>query len=188
MSEFASRGGEKLDAALREFAINPTGWVCCDLGSHTGGFVDCLLQHGAARVHAVDPGYGILAYHLRQDERVVVHERTNALRFVCPETCQLITIDVGWTPQRLILPMARRALSENGFIVSLIKPQYEAESAVLRDGVVPAAALADVLELCRQDVADEGLVIQGEMTSPILGHGGNREYLWLLKNADFGGE
>lgn len=182
MAEYASRGGEKLAAALHAFQLDPTGWVCCDLGSHAGGFVDCLLQHGARRVHAVDPGYGILAYHLRQDERVVIHERTNALRFVCPEPCQLITIDVGWTPQRLILPMARRGLAPSGVIISLIKPQYEAESSQLREGVVPAEELEAVLAICRQDVTDEGLVIQGELESPIRGHGGNREFLWLLEN------
>lgn len=182
MSQYASRGGEKLAAALADFEITPDGWICCDLGSHTGGFVDCLLQNGAGRVHAVDPGYGILAYHLRQNERVVVHERTNALRFVCPEPCQLITIDVGWTPQRLILPTARRGLANGGKIITLVKPQYEADTDVLNDGVVPESAVPEVLGICRADVADEGLLIEAETDSPILGHGGNREYLWLLSS------
>lgn len=181
MGEYASRGGEKLAAALRDFSIHPNGWVCCDLGSHAGGFVDCLLQHEAARVHAVDPGYGILAYHLRQDPRVVVHERTNALRFHCPEPCQLVTIDVGWTPQRLILPTARHALAPGGRIITLVKPQYEAPEDVLEKGVVPAAALDDILAQCAEDVADDGLVIESRLQSPIKGHGGNLEYLWLLR-------
>ena len=106
--EYVSRGGHKLAAALGAFQIDARGLVCTDLGSHVGGFVDCLLQHGAARVYAVEPGYGVLDYRLRQDARVVVCERTNALHYASPEPCDLVTIDVGWTAQRLVLPAARR--------------------------------------------------------------------------------
>src|SRR5512139_1290565 len=89
---YVSRGGLKLAAALREFQLEPAGWICADFGSHVGGFVDCLLQHGAAKVYAVETGYGVLDYGLRRDPRVVVCERTNALHYVCPEPCDLVTI------------------------------------------------------------------------------------------------
>ncbi len=180
---YVSRSGEKLAAALATFEIDPAGWTCVDLGSHTGGFVDCLLQHGAARVYAVDPGAGVLAKQLRDDPRVHVCERTNALNYVTPEPCQLATIDVGWTPQRLILPAAQRCLTREGLLISLIKPQYEAPKSQLRGGVLPDDALPETLTLCRDDAADLMLEIVAELESPLRGHGGNREFLWLLRSA-----
>lgn len=178
---YVSRGGLKLEAALRGFNLTVTGWVCCDLGSHTGGFVDCLLKHGAGRVYAVDPAHGVLDYRLRQDARVVVCERINALRFVCAEPCDLVTVDVGWTPQRLILPVAQRcAKPQTGRVLTLIKPQYEAPPRWLRSGVLPAERREGVLATCREDARRLGWQIAAEMESPILGHGGNVEYLWLL--------
>ena len=177
---YASRGGLKLEAALQAFALDVTGWTCVDLGSHTGGFVDCLLQHGAAKVYAVDPGYGVLAWPLRRDPRVVVCERTNALRYVCPERCDLVTIDAGWTPQRMILPPARRCLKDEGRIVSLIKPQYEAPKEWLQRGVVAPERMDEVLATCRRDVTGLDWRIVAESESPLRGHGGNTEYLWLL--------
>ncbi len=178
--EYVSRGGAKLAAALHAFAIDVRGRVCLDLGSHVGGFVDCLLRHGAARVHAVEPGYGVLAYRLRRDPRVVVHERTNALHFTPPEPVDLVTIDVGWTPQRIILPAARRALRPGGAVITLVKPQYEAPPEWRVAGVVSAEHLAAVLARCRADVAGLGWTIHGEIESPLRGHGGNTEYLWWL--------
>ncbi len=178
---YVSRGGLKLAAALREFGVNVTGWTCADFGSHVGGFVDCLLEHGAAKVFAVDTGYGVLDYRLRRDARVVVCERTNALHYVCPEPCDLVTVDVGWTPQRLILPAARHALKPGGRVLTLIKPQYEAAREWLIGGVVPPERLPTVLDACRQDIQGLGWQIQGEMESPLRGHGGNIEYLWLLE-------
>lgn len=178
---FASRGGAKLDAALRSFGVDVAGRVCADFGSHTGGFVDCLLRRGAARVYAIDPGYGVLDYRLRRDPRVVVCERTNALQWPAPEPCDLVTIDVGWTPQRLILPSARRALRmPAGRVVTLVKPHYEADKSRLRDGVLPGEALPGVLEQVRADCAAGRWRILGEVESPLVGHGGNREFLWLL--------
>ena len=178
---YVSRGGLKLEAALRAFGLDVTGYVCADFGSHVGGFVDCLLQHGAAKVYAVEPGYGVLDYRLRNDARVVVCERTSALHFACPERCDLVTIDVGWTAQRLVLPSARRSLKNgSGRVVTLIKPQYEAPKDVLRQGVVPPERLAEVLEACRRDVQLMGWKIVNEVESPILGHGGNVERLCLL--------
>lgn len=179
---YVSRSGEKLAAALERFDVDPTGWVCTDFGSHTGGFVDCLLQHGAARVYAVDPGYGVLDYQLRRDSRVIVCERTNALRYVPAALCDLVTIDVGWTPQRLVLPAARRCLKRDaGGVITLVKPHYEAPQAWLRDGVVPAECMADVLGRVREDVAGQQWQILAEMESPLRGHGGNVEQLWLLR-------
>ncbi len=177
---YVSRGGLKLAAALDAFALDVAGLTCADFGSHAGGFVDCLLQRGARHVFAVDTGYGVLDYKLRKDDRVTVCERTNAMHFDCPTPCDLITIDVGWTPQRLILPAAQRGLAAGGRVVSLVKPQYEAPKAWLTGGVVPAERLAGVLAQCRQDVTQLGWQVLDDVPSPICGHGGNRETLWLL--------
>jgi 23S rRNA (cytidine1920-2'-O)/16S rRNA (cytidine1409-2'-O)-methyltransferase len=177
---YVSRGGQKLEAALRAFGLNVSGFTCVDLGSHVGGFVDCLLRHGAARVYAVEPGYGVLDYRLRRDPRVVVCERTNALEFHCPEPCDLATIDVGWTPQRLIVTAARRMLRPGGRAISLIKPQYEAPREWVRGGVLPAGRLDAVLGQCRRDLEELGWTVQSQIQSPIRGHGGNVEQLWLL--------
>ena len=178
--QYVSRAGVKLHAALDAFALDVSGMICADFGSHVGGFVDCLLRHGAAKVYAVEPGFGVLDYKLRRDPRVVSCERSNALRFDCPEPCDLVTIDVGWTPQRLILPSARRTLKPNGRTISLIKPQYEAPKAWLRGGVLPEERMDEVLALCRKDVLDLNWQILGEIRSPLPGHGGNVEWLWLL--------
>lgn len=179
-SQFVSRGGDKLAAALRAFNLSVKELVCADFGSHTGGFVDCLLQNGAARVYAVDPGYGILDYRLRRDPRVVLCERTNALQYTPPELCGLITIDVGWTPQRLILPAARRGLAEGGRVVTLVKPHYEAPAEWLRGGVLPQDRLAEVRAAVLKDVAEQGWRCLAEVESPLRGHAGNSEFLWLL--------
>lgn len=177
---YVSRAGSKLAAALRAFDVAVEGCTCIDLGSHTGGFVDCLLQHGAGRVYAVDPGYGVLHHRLRSDPRVVVCERTNAFDFVAPELADLVTIDVGWTPQRLILPVARRCLKPHGRVISLIKPHYEAPRTWLRQGVLPTEHAAEVLAACREDVLGTGAHLLGTVNSPLPGLGGNQEYLWLL--------
>lgn len=178
--KYVSRGGLKLAAALRGFGLDVSGWTCVDFGSHAGGFVDCLLRHGAGRVYAVEPGFGVLDYTLRRDPRVVVCERTNALTFVPPEPADLVTIDVGWTPQRLILPAARRCLRPGGRIITLVKPQYEAPAEWCPGGVVAPERLDAVLDRCRADVAAAGLNLVAEIGSPIRGQGGNVEVLWML--------
>jgi 23S rRNA (cytidine1920-2'-O)/16S rRNA (cytidine1409-2'-O)-methyltransferase len=178
---FVTRAGLKLDHALREFGVNPAGMVCADLGSHVGGFVDCLLQRGAARVYAVDTAYGILAWKLRQDARVAVMERTNAMHVTLPEPVDLVTIDVGWTPQRRILSRALALLKPGGRIVALIKPQYESEEFERRGGVVIPQFLPAVLDRVRTAIADCGARIAAETPSPILGTGGNQEVLFLLE-------
>src|ERR1700690_3710153 len=105
---YVSRAGQKLEHALRSFAIDPTGKICADLGCSTGGFTDCLLQHGASKVYAVDTGYGVLDWKLRKDSRVVVMERVNAMHVQLPELVDVVSIDVAWTRQRRILPSARK--------------------------------------------------------------------------------
>ncbi|MBK8916073.1 MAG: TlyA family rRNA (cytidine-2'-O)-methyltransferase [Phycisphaerales bacterium] len=183
---FVTRAGEKLDAALRAFAINAQDRICADLGCHAGGFTDCLLQHGALRVHAVDPGFGVLDYRLRRDPRVCVHERQNALTLPPVEPCSLVTIDVGWTPQRLILPAAARWIGPaGGEVISLIKPHYEADAAALRGGVLPDEAHAALLARLRNEIERIGWRILGELESPIAGHSGNREWLWRLGRAEW---
>jgi 23S rRNA (cytidine1920-2'-O)/16S rRNA (cytidine1409-2'-O)-methyltransferase len=180
-SPFVSRAGEKLAAALDAFGIEPAGQVCADLGCNVGGFTDCLLGRGAARVYAVDTGYGALAWKLRKDDRVFVMERTNALHVTLREPVALVTIDVGWTRQHLILPAGLRLLSTGGRMVSLIKPHYEAEAADLRGGVLPAETLDAVMQRMYARVADAGVQFDEVIPSPLLGRKGNREYLGLVR-------
>ena len=177
---FVSRGGEKLAAALPAFEIDPTGWVCADLGCNVGGFTDGLLQHGAVRVYAIDTGYGQLAWKLRKDPRVVVLERTNALHVVLPEPVTLVVIDAGWTRQHLILAAARRLVAATGRIVTLIKPHYEAEAADLRGGVLPDERVAEVLAAVRRRLEGIGEVLERVIESPLRGQAGNREFLALV--------
>lgn len=179
--DFVSRAGHKLAHALSVFSIEPDRYICADLGSNAGGFVDCLLKRGAARVYAVERGYGVLDFSLRRDPRVMSLERTDARRVTLPEPVDLVTIDAGWTRQSEILPAARRLLKPTGVIISLIKPQYEAAPANLVDGVVPDDAVAGVLAAVGAQLPQFQLSLQGEVESPIRGQGGNREWLWLLR-------
>jgi len=177
---FVSRGGLKLAAALDAFGLDPTGWVCADLGSNVGGFVDCLLQRGAARVYAIDTGYGTLAYKLRTDSRVVVMERTNAMHVMLPEPADLVTVDVAWTPQHHILPSALRMLKPTGRIVTLIKPHYEADRSRLRKGVLDPPSARETLDIVLDRIWGLGLAIAHWTPSPVPGHRGNLEFLALL--------
>jgi len=177
---FVSRGGDKLAAALDAFRLDVTGLVVADLGSHVGGFVDCLLQRGAVRVHSVDTSYGILAWKLRKDPRVVVRERTNAMHVTLPESVDLVTIDVGWTPQARILPHAETLLAPGGRVVTLIKPHYEALSEMLEGGVLPEDKVDSVVESVTRDIAAAGWKVVSTADSPLRGHGGNREVFALL--------
>jgi len=174
---FVSRGGVKLAAALDAFEIDPAGWTCADLGCNVGGFTDCLLARRARRVYAVDTGYGDLAWRLRTDERVVVLERTNALHSPPAAAVDLVTVDVGWTPQERIVPAAARWLRPGGVIVSLLKPHYEL--AKLR-GRSPRGPLDDgeAGQVCRQvceRLAAAGWGAGAGAESPLRGKGGNRE-------------
>jgi 23S rRNA (cytidine1920-2'-O)/16S rRNA (cytidine1409-2'-O)-methyltransferase len=190
---FVSRGGEKLEAALERFALDVAGLVGADIGASTGGFTDCLLQRGIDRVYAVDVGYGQLDWRLRNDDRVVVLERTNA-RYVTslPEAVDLITIDVSFISLDLILPVAVRWLKTGGQVVALIKPQFEAgrsdvgKGGVVRDPEVHRAVLHKVLGTAH----DLGLGLGGLMTSPLRGPAGNVEFLgwWQLGAESLGAQ
>lgn len=179
---FVSRAGDKLEHALQEFGLDVKGLVCADLGCSTGGFTDCLLKHEAARVYAVDTGYGVLDWHLRQNPNVQVLERTNALHVILPEPVSFISVDVGWTRQKLILPHALSLLSPaGGDIVSLVKPHYEANRSQLHHGQVLPDQVNVVLETVISQLTKEGISISGKTISPVLGEKGkNTEYLiWI---------
>lgn len=189
--QFVSRGGVKLRHALTEFGVDATGLVCADLGCSTGGFTDCLLQAGAARVHSVDTAYGELAWKLRKDARVVVTERTNALHAAPPEDgVDLVVVDLGWTVQRLVVPAALQWLRPTGRIITLIKPHYEAKELgihVGRKGVLPEGAAEEITGRIVERMAGLGAAVRGVTKSPILGGKekatGNPEWLALLVRA-----
>jgi len=182
---YVSRGGQKLEAALTAFAVPVHGLVAADIGASTGGFTDCLLQHGAARVYAVDVGYGQLAWGLRQDPRVVVMERVNA-RYLqqLPELVDLITLDVSFISLKLVLPAVLPSLKPSGQVIALVKPQFEAgrkqvgKGGVVRDLAVHRAVLEDLLAWA----PGHGLQTRGLITSPLRGPAGNIEFLvhWVL--------
>jgi 23S rRNA (cytidine1920-2'-O)/16S rRNA (cytidine1409-2'-O)-methyltransferase len=180
---YVTRAGLKLAHGLRAFELSVAEKVCADLGSHVGGFVDCLIQHGAARVYSVDTSYGILAWKLRKDDRVVVMERTNAMHVELPEPVDIVTIDVGWTPQRKILPRALSLLKPEGLVVALIKPQYESQEHERQGGVVLESHLPVVLHRVRSTIRECGADIAAETDSPIRGAGGNIEMLFLLRRS-----
>jgi 23S rRNA (cytidine1920-2'-O)/16S rRNA (cytidine1409-2'-O)-methyltransferase len=193
---FVSRGGEKLDAALEAFAIDVTGLNCADVGASTGGFTDCLLQRGAAKVYAIDVGKGILHWKLRNDPRVIVMEETNA-RFIesLPEQVSLVTVDASFISLKILLPVIKKWFfllssfdkekkkEERNDVVALIKPQFEAGKkevsrgdGVIRDPEIHKQVLLDVLGFAQK----EGFQIQGVIKSPLLGPKGNAEFLvWL---------
>ena len=181
MGDFVSRAGLKLEHALDTFKVPVAGVVCADLGSNTGGFVDCLLQRGAAKVYAIDTGYGALDWKLRKDPRVVVMERTNAMHITLPEPVAIVTIDVAWTRQRNILPSALRMLAANGQVISLVKPHYEADRAMLKRGILQAEHLDAVLKSVHYDIGAAGFELLAQTLSPIKGSQGNTEALVLLR-------
>lgn len=180
---YVSRGGIKLAAALDHFAVDPAGAVCADVGASTGGFTDVLLQRGAARVYAIDVGYGQLAWKLRQDERVIVMERTNArhLQFL-PEEVNLVTVDASFISLRLILPAVVQWLAAPAWVITLVKPQFEASRAqVGKGGVVRHAHVhREVLNNAIAYANREKLSIMGVMPSPITGPAGNHEFLMAM--------
>jgi 23S rRNA (cytidine1920-2'-O)/16S rRNA (cytidine1409-2'-O)-methyltransferase len=181
---YVSRGGLKLAAALDAFGIGPAGKVCLDVGASTGGFTDCLLQHGATRVYAVDVGYGQLAWRLRQDPRVVVMERTN-VRYLelLPELCDLATIDVSFISLELVLPVVMHLVRPGADIIPLIKPQFEAgKGQVGKGGVVRDPAIHQtVLEKVLGWAQNHGLAVLGLIRSPLEGPAGNVEFLAHLR-------
>jgi len=182
---YVSRGGIKLQAALEAFGLDVSGMVCADVGASTGGFTDCLLQRGAARVYAIDVGYGQLDWKLRRDPRVVVMERTNARYLAAlPEPIDLATIDASFISLTLILPAVTGWLKVNGQIVALIKPQFEAgREQVGKGGVVRDAAIhADVLRRVLHWANAHELIPLGVIRSPVSGPAGNVEFLACLQH------
>ena len=183
---FVSRGGDKLEGAIAGFGINVTGEIAIDVGASTGGFTDCLLQHGAARVYAVDVGYGQLAWQLRQDDRVVVMERCNA-RHLLPEMFDpaptFFVADCSFISLRLLLPPLVGVLRHGARGVALIKPQFEAgreqvgKGGVVRDEAVRQAAVDTVCAAARE----VGFAEIDVIPSPLLGPAGNREFLAYLR-------
>lgn len=187
---FVSRGGFKLDKALKVFPVDPAGLVCIDCGASTGGFTDVLLQHGAAKVYSVDVGYGQLAWKLRTDDRVVNLERTN-LRYISseqiPENMDLAVMDVSFISIRLVLPAVKALLKPGADLICLIKPQFEAgreevgKKGVVRDSAVHAEVINGILAFA----PEAGLTVAGLDFSPIKGPEGNIEYICHMKNGLF---
>ncbi|HVT57698.1 MAG TPA: TlyA family RNA methyltransferase [Thermoanaerobaculia bacterium] len=183
---FVSRAGRKLAAALDHFAIDPAGWICLDVGASTGGFTDCLLQRKAARVYALDVGYGQLDQRLRQDPRVVVMERVNARHLAAgalPERCRLATVDVSFISLAKVVPPLVPQLTAAGLLLPLIKPQFEAgRGAVGKGGILRDEALRQrVIGDCAVGLAGDQLELLGTFDSPVAGSGGNREAFALLR-------
>ena len=181
---YVGRGGVKMEAALTQFAIDPTGKTCLDIGASTGGFTDCLLQHGAAKVHAVDVGHSQLDWKIRKDARVVVREKLNArylTREDVPDPIAICVIDVSFISLTLILPVAFGLLAPDGVIVALIKPQFElgkeevdAGRGVVRDREAQERAVQKIEHFVRFTMVKSW---RGVIESPILGGEGNREFL-----------
>lgn len=179
--KYASRAGEKLEFALENLKINVSGLVCADFGSSTGGFVDCLLQHRASKVYAVETGYGVLDWKLRNNPIVVVMERTNAMHVELAEKVDLITIDTSWTKLKNIVPNALKILKPDGQLVVLVKPHYEAEKNMIVKGKLPDELIPQIMKKVKNELELLGLKILGEVESPIQGvKGKNREFLLYL--------
>ena len=191
---FVSRGGDKLLAALNAFPVQVAGRVCADVGASAGGFTDCLLQHGAAKVYAIDVGKGILDWKLRNDPRVVVMEGTNA-RYVesLPEAVSLVTVDASFISLKILLPVVRAWLSPTpaekaGEVIALIKPQFKAGrrdvsrgKGVIRDPEIHRRVLTEILHWAQKN----SFVVRGLHRSPVLGPKGNAEFLaWLAAGGE----
>lgn len=187
--KYVSRGGLKLEKAMKEFPITLEGKTTMDIGASTGGFTDCMLQNGAKKVFAVDVGYGQFAWKLRQDERVVNMERTN-IRYVTPEDIgekiDFASIDVSFISLRLVLPVAKNLLADDGEIAALIKPQFEAgreqvgKKGVVKDIKIHFEVIKNILDFARSI----DLHIAGLSFSPIKGPEGNIEYLAYIKKSE----
>lgn len=191
--KYVSRGGHKLDHALSHFQIGVSGQTAIDLGASTGGFTDCLLQHGIARVFAVDVGHGQLAWKLRQDSRVITMEKTNARTLTAAQFPQpfapveFAVIDCSFISLRMILPTAIALLRPSGKVVALLKPQFEAGktevdkgSGVITDPVVHARVLDEIQTFVREKTS---MLWRGCVESPLLGPAGNKEFLILIEKA-----
>jgi 23S rRNA (cytidine1920-2'-O)/16S rRNA (cytidine1409-2'-O)-methyltransferase len=179
---YVSRGGLKLEAALRQFKVCVTGLTALDVGASTGGFTDCLLQQGAAKVYAIDVGYGQIAWKIRQDERVVVIERANIRDLdplLIPVLADLVVIDVSFISLEKVIPPVLKFLKTNAQMIALIKPQFEVgreqvgKGGIVRDDAARDAAVKRIEDFVRT----QGLALGGIMPSPITGQDGNKEFL-----------
>lgn len=187
--KFVSRGGLKLEKAMKSFSLSLEDMICADIGASTGGFTDCMLQSGAKKVYAIDVGYGQLAWSLRTDERVINMERTN-FRYVTheqiPEELDFASVDVSFISLRKILPVLRELLKNNAMTVCLIKPQFEAgkdkvgKKGVVRDKSVHCQVVRDICDFAYNN----GFSVKGLDFSPVKGPQGNIEYLVLLQKSD----
>ena len=187
--QYVSRGGLKLEKAMKEFGLTLTDKICMDVGASTGGFTDCMLQNGARKVYSVDVGYGQLAWSLRTDARVVNLERTNArylTREQIPEEIDFFSVDVSFISLSLILPAVRPLLAEHGQAICLIKPQFEAgREKVGKKGVVRDQSVhREVIEKIRNFSLENGFSVLGLTYSPVKGPEGNIEYLIYLERSD----
>ncbi|HUI07492.1 MAG TPA: TlyA family RNA methyltransferase [Verrucomicrobiae bacterium] len=185
--KYVSRGGHKLEAALESFNLPCADLVCADIGASTGGFTDCLLQRGAARVHAVDVGKGQLGWRLRLDPRVIVHDDLNARHLTPPDIgghVDLVTIDVSFISLIKVLPAAAGILKPGGTVIALIKPQFEAgrkfvkKGGVVRDSQVHETVKRDIQNFATTSL---GLTLVGIVESPLLGPAGNKEFFVVLR-------
>lgn len=184
--KYVGRGGFKIEGALKEFSIDPTGWICADLGASTGGFTDCLLQHGAAKVHAIDVGTNQLVWKLRSDDRVVSREKFNARNLTVEdigERVKLVVMDLSFISLTKVLPSAFSILEEGGSVISLVKPQFElSREEVGKGGIVREPELHQKsVDKIREFITNElGREWAGLITSPITGTDGNVEFLaWM---------
>lgn len=192
-SDFVGRGGDKLAGALDRFEVDPEGKVAIDVGASTGGFTDCLLQRGAARVYAVDVGYGQLAWKLQQDSRVIRLDRVNirmAARDLIPEECDLAVIDTSFISLRLVLPAAVGFLVSAGVVVALVKPQFEVgkgkvgKGGIVRDHLLHREVLLGMVRYASEIDLD----VRGWMESPLRGADGNHEFFLYLKRGGGSGD
>ena len=181
---YVGRGGEKLKFAIDHLSLDLKGAVAADFGCNVGGFTDCLLQEGARHVCAVDTGYGALDWKLRNDPRVTVMERTNAMHVELPERVDVVSVDVGWTRQHRILPSALRQLAPSGFVLSLFKPQYEAERAQVRRGRLLEGSFEPVLESTLALLEQEGIRVREVVRLPRTRDSKNPEAILYVPASD----
>ena len=176
-----SRAALKLAKGLDEFKIDLKNCVCADFGANSGGFTAVMLNAGASLVFAIETGYGVLDWGLRNNPKVVSMERTNALRVELDQKVDFISIDTSWTKQSVILPSAIKNLEEDGQILTLVKPHYEAEAKYLRKGLLQEEYLPEILAKVEADILALGLQIKGKTISPITGKSGkNVEWIYWL--------
>lgn len=182
--KYVSRGGMKLEGALKDFHIKPEGMICADLGSSTGGFTDCLLKHGARRVYAFDVGKGLLDWQLQGDSRIILREKFNVRNISTndvPETVELVTVDLSFISLRLIIPRISEVFPSADTLL-LVKPQFEGKPEEIDKGgiVRDLAKRSEILDRIKKNAVKHNFVIRGDMPSPITGQKGNQEYfLWI---------